>query len=258
MTTKRIKDLATLSPLAGATFVPTDTNAGGTRKIAHNFAGAAAPTTADDSSAGYAPGSLWVYGTSLYFCTSATVGAAQWTQVIAGSLLTALTALFNAADTTLGGTPLGSAPHTLTVYGSTLILRSDNDIQVYGSGATQLYGLAEPGSDNAAATKKYVDRPLARDAGTASSDTLAYTDFGSVVRYARTSTVAITLPDLSANVTAGRAHTILCVFADAATNPTITPTGAGVKLNESTSAYAPGAAAGVVALTTFDGKRWYR
>jgi hypothetical protein len=43
-----------------------------------NLAAEAAPTVTDDASAGYSVGSIWVYGTSVYVCTNAAVGAANW------------------------------------------------------------------------------------------------------------------------------------------------------------------------------------
>ena len=147
----------------------------------------------------------------------------------------------------------GIASLTLGNGGIGIFLGGSVDAQGYG-----ISGLPEPGSDTGAATVKFVARPPYRDVALGGTDTLAYTDFGRVVRYAKNGAVAITLPDLSANVTVGRSHSIRLVFADAGTNPTITPTGAGVLLNESASAYAPGAAAGTVVLTTFDGLRWYK
>lgn len=49
----------------------------------HNYAGSAAPTTADDSAAGYSVGSMW-FDTSndeIYGCVDATEGAAVWKQL---------------------------------------------------------------------------------------------------------------------------------------------------------------------------------
>ena len=43
-----------------------------------NLNAEAAPTADDDASAGYSIGSRWIYGTSVYVCTSAGVGNANW------------------------------------------------------------------------------------------------------------------------------------------------------------------------------------
>jgi len=46
-----------------------------------NYAGVAAPTATDDSSKGYSVGSRWYYGTNIYECVSAGVGAAVWSNI---------------------------------------------------------------------------------------------------------------------------------------------------------------------------------
>lgn len=98
-----------------------------------------------------------------------------------------------------------------------------------------------------------------RDVGTGASDTLVVADLGKTVRYARVGAVAVTLPDLSAGWTSGTYEEhIDFIFADAATDVTFTLSGAGVKLNESTSPWARGASAGRVRFSSIDGKRWYR
>lgn len=108
MATKRIKDLATASPVDAAHFVALDDATGGTKKatitalvaagvVALGFSDAKAnlsasvdPTVADDSSAGYKVGSLWVVGSTrhVYICFDATVGAAQWRNVLTPENLT--------------------------------------------------------------------------------------------------------------------------------------------------------------------------
>lgn len=45
----------------------------------NNFAGTAAPSANDDFADGYSVGSVWVYDSNVYTCTSATAGAAVWT-----------------------------------------------------------------------------------------------------------------------------------------------------------------------------------
>lgn len=79
MTTTRIKDFTQLVATA-PTYIAVDGETDGTRKLLYNLAGSAAPTVTDDSDAGYSVGSHWIYGTALYVCTDATVGAAVWTQ----------------------------------------------------------------------------------------------------------------------------------------------------------------------------------
>ena len=46
-----------------------------------NFTAIAAPLVTDDSSVGYEVGSKWYYGTTIYECLSASVGAANWSQI---------------------------------------------------------------------------------------------------------------------------------------------------------------------------------
>jgi hypothetical protein len=54
--------------------------------MSNNFAGSTAPTTTDDSTKGYGPGSMWFNGTTaVYFCKSATAAAAVWVQGGAGT-----------------------------------------------------------------------------------------------------------------------------------------------------------------------------
>ena len=51
----------------------------------NNPAGTAAPGVNDDITAGYEPGSMWIYAGSLYVCTSNADGAATWILLEAGS-----------------------------------------------------------------------------------------------------------------------------------------------------------------------------
>lgn len=44
----------------------------------NNFAAAAAPTANDDINDGYTAGSVWIYGSAIYICVSATAGTASW------------------------------------------------------------------------------------------------------------------------------------------------------------------------------------
>lgn len=44
----------------------------------NNFAGTGAPVVGNDSSQNYQIGSVWVFGSSIYICTSAALGAAVW------------------------------------------------------------------------------------------------------------------------------------------------------------------------------------
>lgn len=44
----------------------------------NNFTASAAPTSTDDNSKGYTPGSTWIYDGVVYTNTSATIGAATW------------------------------------------------------------------------------------------------------------------------------------------------------------------------------------
>lgn len=54
----------------------------------NNYAGTTAPATTDDTSAGYAPGSLWVDTTNdlAYICLDATASSAVWTEITATGL----------------------------------------------------------------------------------------------------------------------------------------------------------------------------
>jgi len=51
-----------------------------------NYNAVAAPAVTDDSSKGYSVGSRWYYGTNIYECVSAGVGAAVWSQINAVTL----------------------------------------------------------------------------------------------------------------------------------------------------------------------------
>lgn len=102
-----------------------------------------------------------------------------------------------------------------------------------------------------------IQQPEARTVST-NSVTLAVGDIGNVVQLSFAGAIAGVLPDLSAGVVTGRAMIILVVVTNASGALTLTPTGAGVKINGSTSAYAPTAGPGVYSFTSFDGKLWYR
>jgi hypothetical protein len=88
----------------------------------NNLAAAVDPTTGDDSSADYAPGSVWINANAsrLWFCQSAAVGAAVWIQAATGSAtagsaqfanltLTALLTLSSAQVTAFSGGGQASA-----------------------------------------------------------------------------------------------------------------------------------------------------
>lgn len=47
----------------------------------NNLAATADPGATDDSSKGYEPGSIWLHGSNIFICTSATAGAAVWEQL---------------------------------------------------------------------------------------------------------------------------------------------------------------------------------
>lgn len=116
-----------------------------------NLSAIAAPTVMDDSNAGYAVGSRWYYGASIYECTSATVGAAVWTSsdpagtaaaaVSAhASLTTGIHGLAITAGQTLtvttGGT-LGSAAYTAsTDYAAAAHVHSGTYVAISGDTMT--------------------------------------------------------------------------------------------------------------------------
>lgn len=62
------------------------TGAGAYQAIKSNLSASTAPTVNDDSSAGYAKGSVWIDGTGLkiYMCFDASVGAAVWIEAAGG------------------------------------------------------------------------------------------------------------------------------------------------------------------------------
>jgi hypothetical protein len=66
----------------------TQVGLGNVQNILSKFDATSAPTVNDDSSAGYAEGSLWVDVTAdlAYQCVDATVGAAVWEGITAGSI----------------------------------------------------------------------------------------------------------------------------------------------------------------------------
>lgn len=49
--------------------------------IRHNFDGLAPPTSSDNLSAGYQPGSLWRYGEHLYLCFNSSINFALWNEI---------------------------------------------------------------------------------------------------------------------------------------------------------------------------------
>lgn len=49
--------------------------------LKHNTNASAAPTANDDSGDGYAVGSVWVFGNSIYICIASTLGAASWMDI---------------------------------------------------------------------------------------------------------------------------------------------------------------------------------
>lgn len=68
--------------------------------LKHNRAAVAAPTGSDDSAAGYAIGSTWVFGSTIYEATSVGVGTATWRQIYP-ALLSAATGILSVGQ---GGT----------------------------------------------------------------------------------------------------------------------------------------------------------
>ena len=52
--------------------------------VAHNLTAPAAPTVNDDYSKGYSETSMWVFGSTIYVCTSPALGAANWVNVTEG------------------------------------------------------------------------------------------------------------------------------------------------------------------------------
>ena len=53
-----------------------------------NFSGTAVPVATDDSNSGYSARSLWFYGTRVFVCASASVGAAVWLELSGGNSIT--------------------------------------------------------------------------------------------------------------------------------------------------------------------------
>lgn len=51
----------------------------------HNLAAGAAPLVTDDITLGYSAGSVWIFGTDIYICSSGAAGAAVWDIVNGGS-----------------------------------------------------------------------------------------------------------------------------------------------------------------------------
>lgn len=70
----------------GADTVLLGTGSGTFAELKHNFSATAAPTGTDDSSAGYAVGSIWidVTGDKVYICYDATASSALWQEVGSG------------------------------------------------------------------------------------------------------------------------------------------------------------------------------
>ena len=79
--------------------------------VLNNLAATRVPAATDDTSAGYEIDSVWVYGTAIYFCTTATAAAAVWTLQGAIGGLTASAAELNKLH---NATPVTAEINTLT------------------------------------------------------------------------------------------------------------------------------------------------
>jgi hypothetical protein len=49
--------------------------------VINNLVATGTPVVGNDSTQGYEPGSIWLYGSAVYICTSSAVGAAAWEQI---------------------------------------------------------------------------------------------------------------------------------------------------------------------------------
>jgi hypothetical protein len=91
-------------------------------RMKHNLAAGAAPTVNDDSDDGYHVGSRWIYGAREWVCTTETVGAAAWKEVLVnlGTNTGALAVGIGAAATD-GYTVAFGHSASATGYGSTSV-----------------------------------------------------------------------------------------------------------------------------------------
>jgi hypothetical protein len=100
------------------------------RILLNNYGAVLAPTSTDDSAAGYAPGSIWVFTdtgvsppeTITYLCTDATEGSAEWISV-------------NVTLDDLGGMAFQS-PSAVAISGGTIAGITDLAIADGGTGAS--------------------------------------------------------------------------------------------------------------------------
>lgn len=69
----------------------------------NNFAATAAPASGNDSTQGYTPGSVWIFGNAVYKCTNAAAGAAVWVVCSDGETTPGQVLAPNAATATSAG-----------------------------------------------------------------------------------------------------------------------------------------------------------
>lgn len=109
-------------------------------RMKHNLAGGAAPTANDDANDGYHIGSIWIYGTNVYVCTTETAAAAVWqrlSMVGAGtnSVLIGSSATAAGADGVAVGTSASASGATATAVGKSTVA-SAADASAFGSSAS--------------------------------------------------------------------------------------------------------------------------
>lgn len=166
----------------------------------------------------------------------------------------------NAISTTGSAGASGNAAdslHTHAITAATIISAMASAASSLAMNAQKITGVANPASAQDAATKNYVDHPALRDVGLGGTDTLLVTDIGCGVKYSKAGAVAVTLSTLASGYVSGTLAVILIMATDAATALTITPSGAGVQINGSTSAWSPTAGPGVYSLSSYDGLKWF-
>lgn len=139
----------------------------------NNYTATVAPSTGNDSTQGYAPGSMWldVTGGKVYFCRSAAAGAATWIDASGGGAVTDnANGTYSAGATTIYGAQINE-------YTAETVIAADDYLLIYDTSAG---GLRKISRSDFLANWQYKNNTSAIVPPTATDDSAAGYSVGSM------------------------------------------------------------------------------